>query len=138
MLSEVCAHLHNYFCTQDDIHEGEYTISEGTVTLPFLSEGQYFRVCGSRANDGVWKYPCTGLTDETFCGTVWAMRVPPDMVELCEEIAEWNESFGAAQNPYSSETFGSYSYTRASGSNGRALTWKDAFFDRLNRFRKVQ
>ena len=52
--------------------------------------------------------------DERFEGAVWALAVPPAVIALAGEITEWQEKNGeAVLSPYTSESFGGYSYTRA-------------------------
>ena len=143
MLTELCAELKNYFLRdrEADIHYGSYTISGGSIVLPFLLAGQYFRIVGSVLNDGVYEYPAVGLTDETFAGAVWAMAVPPTVIALADDIEAWNEkNADALASPYTSESFGGYSYTKASGVNssgGGAYSWKDQFASRLAKYRRL-
>ena len=69
MLGELCAELKNYFLrdADEDIHAGTFTISGGRIeSLPFLKNGQYFRIVGSALNDDVYQYPPTLLTDEVL------------------------------------------------------------------------
>lgn len=143
MLTELCAELKNYFLRdrEADIHYGEYTISGGSIDLPFLLDGQYFRIVGSILNDGVYQYPADGLSDETFTGAVWAMAVPPSVVALAADIEAWNEKNAEAlASPYTSESFGGYSYTKATtggvGTSG-AFTWRDQFASRLAKWRRL-
>lgn len=138
MLTEICAELHNYFCQDADKHFGEFTVSGGIIApLDFLQDGQYFRVIGSVFNDGVYQYPAAGLTDETFDGAVWPMRVPPAVVKLSEEIKAFVESDSGKPSPYVSESFGGYSYSKATDKNGVAAGWQTVFASRLNKWRKV-
>lgn len=140
MLEQVLRHLNNWFLVE--IHEGTFTVENGSITLPFLQTNQYFRICGSVFNDGLHQYPSTDLTDETFTGTVWALAVPKAVVTLSEDIAAWEEKYGeAVSSPYTSESFGGYSYTKASGgkSDTSAVTgWQDAFRGQLNDWRKLK
>lgn len=140
MLEQVLRHLNNWFLVE--IHEGTFTVENGSITLPFLLTNQYFRIVGSVFNDGLHKYPATDLTDETFAGTVWALAVPKAVVALAEDIATWEEKNGeAVLSPYTSESFGGYSYTKASGGKAdtNAVTgWQDAFRGRLNDWRKLK
>ena len=76
MLEQVLMHLKNWFLVPGGIHEGTYTIEDGGITLPFLENGQYFRICGSVFNDGLHQYPVSDLKAETFDGAVWALAVP--------------------------------------------------------------
>ena len=138
MLEAVLMHLKNWFLV--DVHEGTYTINDSTLELPFLQNGQYYRICGSVFNDGVHKYGDNDLQGETFTGSVWALAIPNTVVELAMEIEAWQEKNGeTSQNPYASESFGGYSYTKATdATTGRPVTWETAFRSRLNPWRKVR
>ncbi len=141
MLEQVLIHIHNWF--QVDISPGTYTIQDSGITLPFLQDGQYFRICGSVFNDGLHQYgPAMELLqDETFTGAVWALAVPKAVVELSEEIAAWQEKYGAVlDSPYTSESFGGYSYSKASGAGDSTGSggWQAAFRARLNPYRKLR
>lgn len=138
MLTELCAEIRNYFLVPGGIHAGTFTISGGNIApLDFLKPGQYFRIVGSVFNDGVHQYPATELTDETFAGAVWAMAAPPSVIALAAEIKEWVESDAAKPTAFESESFGGYSYTRATDKNGAALTWQSVFAKRLNQYRRI-
>lgn len=137
MLTDLCQELHNWF--EAEKHYGEFEIAGGALTASFLQPGQYFRIIGSIFNDGVWKYGDT-LTDETFDGAIWAMAIPKAVLELNEDIDSWLEQYGEAQNsPYSSESFGGYSYSKNSsgGSGADKSTWQGVFAPRLNKWRKM-
>ncbi len=137
MLEQVLNDLNNWF--EMGIYRDTYTIQGGSITLPFLQDGQYFRICGSVFNDGLHQYPESGLTDETFDGAVCALALPKAVLELSDEIAAWQEKNGeAAMGPYSSESFGGYSYSKATDAKtGGAVTWQTAFRSRLNQWRKL-
>ena len=139
MLEQVLMHLNNWFLVPGGIHEDAYTIKDGSIALPFLQNGQYFRICGSVFNDGLHRYPAADLTDEAFEGTVWALAVPQAVASLADEIDAWETKNGAAAvGPYQSESFGGYSYTKATDTHtGGAVTWQSAFRSRLNNYRKL-
>lgn len=139
MLSELCAEVRNYFCTEEDIHYGIFKIVSGSIMpLDFLQDGQYFRIVGSVYNDGVYKYPTNELTDEEFVGSVWAMNVPPAFVALAGEIKAYSESDAAKPTPYVSESFGGYTYTRFTDSNGgNGSGWEQVFKDKLKIYRRL-
>lgn len=138
MLTEICAELRNYFEVPNGRHFGTFEISGGSIApLDFLQVGQYFRIIGSVFNDGVHQFGAEALTDETFEGAVWAMAVPPDVIALSEEIAAYCDSDGAKATPYTSESFGGYSYTKATGENGAPLSWQEVFRSRLHKWRKL-
>ena len=142
MLTELCAYLKNYFLKDKScIHVGKYTISGGSIDLPFLIEGQYFRIVGSALNDGVFRYPASELHDEVFEGSVWSMAVPPAVIALADEIDGWCEANADAINsPYASESFGGYSYSkRTSGreNDNGTITWQSQFAQKLNPWRRL-
>ena len=138
MLTEICAELRNYFEVPNGRHFGTFEISGGNIApLDFLQEGQYFRIVGSVFNDGVYQYPAASLTDEVFEGAVWAMAVPPTLIALSAEIEAYNESDAGKVSPYTSESFGGYSYTKATDATGAPIGWQKAFASRLNKYRKL-
>lgn len=140
MIEKICAYIHNYFVYAR--YSGTFTIENGSIALPFLVDGQYFRICGSRMNDGVYQYPTDALADETFDGVIWEMRVPRAFLDLVAEIEAWQEKYGAATaGPYQSESFNGYSYNKgtASDASGRSvpITWQTTFGSYLNQYRKL-
>ena len=139
MLEQVLMHLKNWFLVPGGIHEGTYTIEDGGITLPFLANGQYFRIFGSVFNDGLHQYPASELKAETFEGSVWALAVPQAVIDLATEIESWQTKNGdASVSPYQSESFGGYSYSKATDSiSGGAVTWQSAFRSRMNAWRKL-
>lgn len=142
MLEQICAFIHNFF--YGDRYSGTFTISNGTLTVPGLINGQYFRICGSRLNDGVYQYPADDLTDETFTGVIWDMRPPKAFLNLVTEIEAWVAQYGdAVSGPYQSESFGGYSYSLKTGTNAsggqdsNAGSWQGVFRPQLNQWRKL-
>ena len=79
------------------------------------------------------------MVDETFNGTIWALAIPPAVVDLADEISKWQEKNGEASvSPYSSESFGGYSYSKATDAEtGGAVTWQSAFKKQLSAWRKI-
>lgn len=136
-LFEMCAECKNFFSEEKDRHKGTFIVKDGAFApLDFLKEGQYFRVVGSTFNDGVYQYPDANLTDETFTGEIWAMRVPPAFIELSERIDAWTAQHGdAIKSPYLSESFGGYSYTKATSASGSGAL--SVFSAELKNWRKI-
>ena len=131
-MNDLCDKLNNYF--ERDICTGTFTVENGSISLPFLLDGQYFRIVNSPLNDGVYRYPCSGLNDENFDGEIWAMAVPPVLVALLDRINKWEEKYGeAASAPYQSESFAGYSYSKGN----QATKWQTAFSGELSRWRKI-
>lgn len=141
MIDEICTELKNWFAADGDKHFGTFTISDGQIApSDFLQKGQYYRVIGSVFNDGVHRYgdDTDVLTPETFKGAVWAMRVPYAVVQLSAEVENWVKNYGERMaRPYTSESFDGYSYSKATGANGGAVTWQESFRTRLNKWRKI-
>ena len=137
MLTELLAEIRNYFEVPNGRHFGKFEISGGSIApLDFLQEGQYFRIVGSVFNDGVYQYPAE-LKDEVFEGAVWAMRLPPAVIALAAEIKDYNDSDAGKASPFTTESFGGYSYTKATDANGAPIGWQKAFASRLNKWRKL-
>lgn len=136
-MNDLCDKLNNYF--EREKHIGTFNVENGGISLPFLLDGQYFRIVGSVLNDGVYKYPCSGLTDESFRGEVWAMGVPPALIALLADINAWITKYGeSTESPYQSESFAGYSYTKATDAQSNGLaTWQTMFRGQLSRWRKI-
>ena len=132
MLETVLMYLNNWFAVGR--YDDTYTIEDGKLTLPFLVNGQYFRIVGSLFNDGVYRYPAD-LTNETFDGSVWALAIPKALLSTVEEITAWTAKNGDS-GPYTSESFGGYSYSKATNSKGVAVGWRDVFSAQLAPWKK--
>lgn len=151
MLTSICQYLRNWFNRKPDgsdypKYTGTFSIENGEIVelSDELAEGQYFRVMGSLFNDGVHQKGDV-LKDETFEGAVWSMGVPPEVVALANDIAAWQEKYGAvdspAMSPYDSESFGGYSYSKQQGyasvGGGMLTAWQAVFDARLKMWRKI-
>lgn len=132
VLESVLENINNWFVVGK--YADTYTIERRTINLPFLQSGQYFRVVGSVFNDGLYCYSPNGMTNETFNGEIWALAVPPAVIALSIEIAEWIQN--NPNNGMVSESFGGYTYNKGS-SNGHADDWNSVFRSKLNSFRKL-
>lgn len=147
MLTDLCRELNNWFEARDSGGNysgrkfGRFSIKDGTMAVTEAKDGQYVRIAGSTFNDGVHQYPLEGLKDEDFDGAVWLMNVPPEVIALDKEIDAWKEQYGdVLSSPFQSESFGGYSYSKASGGDsagGSTMTWQAAFADRLSHWRKI-
>lgn len=118
---------------------GKWEVSDGCIDLPLL-DGQYYRIVGSVFNDGLHQYPDNDLTDEVFSGNIYGLAIPKQLIEIANEIKDWQDKNGdAADSPYQSESFGGYSYSKASGSSGDGSLsgWQLAFASKLNPWRKL-
>lgn len=134
MLYEVMKHIRDYFPT-GEAAEGTLTIKDGKISLPFLKAGQYFLIEGSTFNDGVHN-GTKELQDETFTGRVSALRPPSAFLDLVKQIEDFEAKAGQP-GPFQSESFGGYSYTRATNASGNIAGWQDVFKTKLNAWRKI-
>ena len=134
MLEQILAYLHDDFAKQT-LPEQEWTITDGTMEVPGALSGQYVQIIGSVLNDGVYQYPLTGLTDETFTGTVKLLAIKKAVLEMVPEIEAWCEK--NQPTAYTSESFGGYSYSKATNADGVAASWQDVFRARLAPYRKM-
>ena len=146
MLSNLCQELRNWFDRGQPRIHGAFEIQDGkivdTAFTDVIQTNQYFRIVGSVFNDGVYKYTNDlALTDELFVGSVWLMAVPKAVIDLSAEIDDWISKYGdSANSPYSSESFGGYSYSKSSGSASGGSsnpTWQSVFASQLNKWRKI-
>lgn len=147
MLTEICAEIRNYFSKEEDRHFGTFKIESGII-VPLLinADCEYVRICGSRKNDGVHKLSDNDLDDEgEFKGAIWEMYPPKAFLALATEIEAWQTANGSvtsqAMSPYTSESFGGYTYSKAGPGNsasGNGSGWADAYAGRLNIYRKIR
>lgn len=148
MLTMLCKELRNWFETSK--YFGTFTIENGEINLTdlvadgSLHDGQFFRIIGSVFNDGVHQYKTDDmevLKDEVFRGAIWSMAVPPAIIDLSERIEEWETKYGeSVSSPYQSESFGGYSYSKASAGQGNTNstpTWQSIFANEMNQWRKI-
>ncbi len=114
---------------------GDYKIVNGVLDLPFANDGDYILIEYPSKNEGVYKYPLTGLKDEEFRGWISVRNIPDEFIELVEEIEAYkkNNPVGGLQ----SESFGGYSYTKATNKDGGLFDWHDVYKQRLNEWRKL-
>lgn len=143
MYSQVCRELNNYF--EYDKHFGRFEVINKSLIVPLslpIQHGQYFRIVGSVFNDGVYQFPATDLVDEVFDGAIWLLAFPVDFKALVSDIEEWQKKNGvdsAAMSPFTSESFGGYSYSKGSDASGKGQnTWQGAFKLRLNAYRRIK
>lgn len=144
MIGELCQELKNWFDRNQPKIHGAFEIADGKITdedfIEVIQNDQYFRIIGSVFNDGIYKYTDElRLTDELFVGHIWLMAIPKEVITLSNEIDAWITKYGdSIDSPFSSESFGGYSYTKtSSGSSSGAVSWQNTFANRLNKWRKI-
>ena len=147
MLNELCGYLRNWF--DKERYFGDFTITGGVISSSVdlhLIENQYIRIVGSVLNDGVYQYKSEGiqeLVNESFNGSIWALAIPKEVIAIDKEIDAWQAKYGgsgsASMSPFTSESFGGYSYSKSSGNSadGSGVGWQNAFANRLNQWRKI-
>lgn len=152
MIEEVCAEIRNWFTYRSDIYIGDYKITDNVISPSIDFKGsEYIRIIGSRKNNGVHHINDQGEfeleNESTFHGSVWLMCPPKEFLLMVKDIEHWQAKYGNADsinmNPYQSESFGGYSYTKSSGSSadgssGSTPSWKDAFASRLKQYRRIR
>ncbi len=130
-IAAVMRHVHNYF--ERGFIDGEFTVSGGVLNP--MPRAPYVAITGSVWHDGVYRIDeLREQPEETFVGRVWALHPPDDFIRMCEQIATYDE-----QNPagaLQSESFGEYSYARASCQNG-VIGWQTAFAQQLVPYRRM-
>lgn len=146
MLEQVLHHIHNWFAY--DEFNVRCAISDSqlpaSVSIP---EGAWYRIEGSLLNDGLHRHPAEDLRDETFSGTITICAIPNALLDVVEEIEDWQQAYNkgrdkALESPYSSESFDGYSYNMrdysgANSASGGLSGWQAEFASRLNTWRKV-
>ncbi len=150
MIYNVCKYCKNFFFRHDNIYTGAFSISNGELTgncdgqsvtlADMVKSGQYYLIAGSDLNDSIHQCGRDTLEDELFYGNVYPLSIPKAFISLVQEIADWQTKNGEkVTSPFSSESFGGYSYTKASGlsSESGAASWQDAFRGRLISYRKI-
>ena len=152
-IDDLCRELNNWFDRNSDgtnnRYFGIFTIENGEIDLSEtdIQNNQYFRIVGSVLNDGVYQYPASDLTDETFDGAVWLMKIPTEIFRIMKDINAWETKYGGADSiaasPFQSESFGGYSYAKTMNVNSMVTSgddgsWQKAFQSRLNKWRKIR
>lgn len=139
--AEVLNSINNHF--EQSPARGSFVVEGGTLSavqgeLPTLAAGQYYLVQGSVLNDGLHQQGAEDLADEAaWDGEIVPCAVPRDLLDVIQEIADYREVNGVAAGPYQSESFDGYSYSRGTDAEGKAIDWRSAFRNQLNRWRKL-
>ena len=122
MLTRICRYLKNWFVKET--HLGTITVTDGNVFCNGseieMQEGQLFALVRTNYVYGSYAYG-DEIDDSEFDGAVWLMDVPKDVLDVAEAMTEWEtaNSGTEATSPFQSESFGGYSYTKASNGNGK-------------------
>lgn len=147
VLEDVLWHIHNFF-ERNSLIVHDCEIEGGTLpasVADHIPDGVWYRIEGSFFNEGL--HSDDELTDETFTGKVTVCAIPPALLRVVERIQQYEADteeavHKARTSPYTSESFGGYSYT-LKGTNGsqngsQGLSgWKSEFAADLNPFRKM-
>lgn len=145
-IADVMAECKNHFQDANTPYiDGDFVIAEGILSPNTgLAEGDYIAITGSRLNDGVY-LPTVAAGEfslgedasaEAFTGRVWVLHPPRKFVALVAEIT----SYAAANAPsaLTSESFGgTYSWSKAVGSNGAPISWPVVYADQLRPYRRM-
>ncbi len=145
LIYEIMNSVNNHF-----VRNKEYGISEivadgiiGDFQNRYI-KGQYIVLKNTFLNDNVYKILEVSenkltldgvleeeITEEAFC--LYSLSVPIDFLTLCEEIKEWQSKHGC-NTGIASEGIDDYSVSFDTSNGG---TWKGAFKNRLNTYRKM-
>lgn len=134
------AYCSNYF--ESGWLEAEFSVDKfGRITPDAgVLDGQYIAITGSVLNNGVYQVRggciVDGAQEETFRGRIWYLCPPRAFVQLCAKIEEYREK-NADGNAMLTESFGEYSYTKATNGRGSAATWQDVFWNQLKPYMKM-
>ena len=146
-LEDILCHIHNWFERESVTATVEVTDGELPASMSaHLLEGQWYRIDGSVLNDGLHQHPDTGLSDETFEGTITTLAIPKPLLRLAQRIQDYvdqtaDATAAARRSPYQSESFDGYSYSLKSGigsnsGSGGLTGWQSEFAGELNAWRK--
>lgn len=150
MLLEIMRECKNFFVVSEET--GTFEIFDGFIQLDkkYL-KGQYIAIGrmtanspGSILNAGIYRIIDDVYTlkrtppveDEVFSGSVFGLSIPVDFLELVKSIEAFQEKQGTPTN-ITSESFGVYSESRATGADGAPMGWSDVFRKQLNRYRRM-
>ena len=146
ILERVLNHIHNWFVY--DQMDVSCAIEGGSLPASIsIPEGAWYRIQGSLFNDGLHRHPAAYLRDETFDGTITICAIPNALLDVVEEIEDWQQAYNAGrkkalESPYQSESFDGYSYSirgdlTAQNGSGGLTGWQAEFASQLNPFRKI-
>lgn len=96
---------------------------------------------GTTGTAGVWERihdsPEEHSTvDETFTGTIYGLRVPPDFLRLADKITDFATSKEGVASNIVSASFGIQSFSFGTDANGNRAGWEIVFAKRLNQYRR--
>jgi hypothetical protein len=146
VLEQVLTHIHNFFVYDEQYVRCEVTDGSlpASISIP---DGAWYRIQGSLLNDGLHRHPAEDLIDETFDGTITVCAIPRALLDVVEEIEEWQAAYKSARqkalgSPYQSESFDGYSYNlrsdlAPSSASGGLTGWQAEFAGRLSAWRKM-
>lgn len=141
-MNDILKYLNNFFYKA--IEKGNFKITNNSIIVKGkYVQGQYIRVEGSATSDYVYKIisvngnviTVTGANSEEFEGTISSLAVPKSLIDLIPQI----EKFKLDNKPSAiqSESFGNYSYSKSTNKSGNTSSWKEAFANELNPYRKM-
>lgn len=137
-VAAVMRQCRNYF--ESGYIDGTFRIAGNA--LQGMDGARWVYISGSNLHDGVWELAdgyltgrdVCGLDDEVFTGRVWFLSPPPEFLDLCKTIREYEE-----KNPVGAlvqERFGEYSYMRNMRA-GQSSGWESMFAAALAPYRRM-
>ncbi len=143
-MERILKQINNYFYKFYEM--GNFSIDHNRILVKGnYVQGQYIRIENSLMNDGVYRvaYAKDGeirlegfdLIDEEFEGVISSLAIPKQLINLLPKIEKYEEE--NKQSPIISESFGTYSYTLATDTSGKAISWEQAFSNELKNYKKM-
>lgn len=142
MLENILKYLNNHFYAWQEV--GGFIINDNKIKVKAnYVQGQYIRITGSILNNGVYQIKnvegemieLEGLTNEIFEGCIFGLAIPKDLLKLAEVIEEYEKE--NKKNNVISESFGGYSYTKATDKSGNIASWESVYFNALCKYRRI-
>jgi len=143
MLVPVMRHCRNFFNVS--VEHGDFDLIHGDIELTGRYRvGQFLALTGTYTINGVYEiiakhdyvYTLAGIDkDERWHGVVYGLDIPPDFIQLCVDIDEYNNSDMAKPSKLESESvLGAHTWKRAL-KDGMPIQWQDLFKFRIQPYR---
>lgn len=134
--------LNNFFYQKGE--KGEFEAIDGCIRVSQkYKTGQFVKLESLDGICGVYSVVSTdGVSitlDESlngiFEGVVYSLNVPKAFTQLHEEIEKFK--INNKVSTFTSESFGGYSYSKATNGNGKPLGWQDVYADELKYYKRI-
>ena len=150
MLLSVLRHIRNYFDHTEE--RGDFSLVDSNIILQGEYKiGQYILITGSILVNGVYKIvdiagklhslesadgTASDIVSENFNGVIYGLVIPPDFLNIVNDIKAFVDEQGAPTN-IRSETNQNYRWESALDKNGNIAGWEQIFSTKLAPFKKM-